>query len=108
VYSSRDINVFSGTWLQSPLFRGESLSYSNLTGIGPKWTLEPSLRWYTQRDDTDTKANRYTAVLRLTYALKANISLDGEYDVERSVTVTPVQQETAVHQFFYVGYRYSF
>ena len=108
VYSRRDINVFSSTWLQSPLFRGESLSYSNLTGIGSKWSLEPSLRWYAQRDNTDTSANRYTAVLRLTYAWKENISFDGEYDVERSITVSPIQRESAVHQFFYLGYRYSF
>ncbi len=108
LYSSRDINVFSGTLLKSPLFRGESVSYSNLTGIGAQWSLEPSVRWYTQRDTFDVKSNRYTALLRLTYAWKANISFDGEYDVERSVTVSPVQRESAVHQFFYLGYRYSF
>ncbi|MBI3528970.1 MAG: hypothetical protein HY067_13505 [Betaproteobacteria bacterium] len=108
LYSSRDINVFSGSWLKSPLFHGEYLSYSNLTGFGPKWALEPSLRWYTQRDSTETKTDRYTAVLRLTYAWKENISFDGEYDVERSITESPIQRENAVHQFFYLGYRYSF
>lgn len=108
VYSRRDINVFSGTWLKSPLFHGESVSYSNLTGLGSKWTLEPSLRWYTQRDTTETKSDRYTAVLRLTYALRENISFDGEYDLEKSITETPVQREVALHRFFYIGYRYSF
>lgn len=108
VYSRRDINVFGGTWLKSPLFHGESVSYSNLTGLGAKWTLEPSLRWYTQRDTTETKSDRYTAVLRLTYAWKENISFDGEYDLERSITQTLVQREVALHRFFYLGYRYSF
>jgi len=108
LYSTRDISVFSGTWLKSPMFHGESVSYSNLTGLGAKWTLEPSLRWYTQRDTTDTKSDRYTAVLRITYAWKEHISFEGEYDFERSITESPIQREVADHQFFYVGYRYTF
>jgi hypothetical protein len=108
LYSSRDINVFSGTWLESPLFHGASVAYSNLSGFWTKWTLEPSLRWYTQRDSTDTKTDRYTAALRLTYAWKKQISLEGEYDVERAIIESPMQRERALQQFFYVGYRYSF
>jgi tetratricopeptide (TPR) repeat protein len=108
LYSSRDINVFSGTWLKSPQFHGESVAYSNLSGFWTKWTLEPSLRWYTQRDSTDTKTDRYTAALRLTYAWKKQFSLEGEYDVERAIIESPMQRESALQQFFYVGYRYSF
>lgn len=108
LYSRRDINVFSTTFLTSPTFHGESVAYSNLTGIGEKWTLEPSLRFYTQSDTTDTKTNRYTAVLRLTYAIRQSISLEGEYDLERSIVDTPLQRDTATNQFFYVGYRVTF
>ena len=108
LYSTRDINVFSVTWLESPTFHGESVAYSNLTGLGAKWTLEPSLRWYTQRDTTDTKSDRYTGGLRISYAWKDHLSLEGEYDIERGTTQTPTQRETALHQFFYLGYRYTF
>jgi len=108
LYSHRDINVFSTAFLTSPTFHGESVAYSNLTGIGEKWTIEPSLRFYTQSDNTDTKTNRYTAVLRLTYAIRQSVSLEGEFDLERSIIDTPLQRDTATNQFFYVGYRVTF
>lgn len=108
LYSSRDTSVFSTTMLKSPQFHGEYVSYSNLTGLGSRWTIEPSLRWYKQRDTTDTRTDRYTGVVRLTYVWKESLSLEGEYDLERSITQSPIQREVALHQFFYVGYRYSF
>lgn len=108
LYSSRDTSVLSATLLKSPQFRGEYVSYSNLTGLGARWTIEPSVRWYQQRDTTDTRTDRYTGVLRLTYVWKESLSLEGEYDLERSITQSPIQREAALHQFFYIGYRYSF
>ncbi len=108
LYSARDISVFSTTWLKSPTFHGESLSYSNLTGIGEKWTLEPSVRAYRQADTTETSTKRYTAALRVTYAWKQSISLEGEYDIERSYVDSPILSETATQQFFYAGYRVTF
>ena len=108
LYSNRDINVFSTTWLKSETFHGESIYYSNLTGVGEKWTLEPSLRLYHQTDAADVNSTRYTATLRITYAWKQYISFEGEYDAERSYFESPLQKETATQQFFYAGYRVTF
>ena len=108
LYSRRDINVFSFSWLKSPTYHGEYLSYSNLSGFGEKWTLEPSLRAYSQVDNMDSRSRRYTAVLRISYALKQSLSLEGEYDVEKSITQSALQNENALHEFFYLGYRYTF
>ncbi len=108
LYSKRDFSVISATYLEGATYHGENLAYNNLTGIGVKWTVEPSIHWYTQRDDMDTRINRYSATLKLSYLWKQSISFEGEYDVENSITESPIQREEAVHQFFYLGYRITF
>ncbi len=108
LYSERDISVLSTTYLKSPTYHGSYVSYNNLTGIGPNWTAEPAVRYYTQRDNMDTRINRYTAVLKLSYMWGQSVSLEGEYDFEKTITVSPLQREDAQNQFFYVGYRVTF
>ena len=108
LYSQRDINVFSVSLLKGETYRGKYVSYSNLSGVGEKWTLEPALRFYTQVDNTDTQIERYTAVMRVNFAVGQKLSFEVEYDFEKSKTQTALQDETAVHEFFYLGYRYSF
>lgn len=108
LYSGRDINVLSTTYLRSPTYHGSYVSYSNLTGLGAKWTVEPAMRYYTQRDIMDTRINRYTAVLKLSYTWGQNVSLEGEYDFEKTITQSALQREDAQNQFFYVGYRVTF
>ncbi|MEO8156558.1 MAG: tetratricopeptide repeat protein [Betaproteobacteria bacterium] len=108
LYSGRDINVLSATYLKAPTYHGAYVSYNNLTGLGPNWTLEPAIRYYTQRDDTDTRINRYTAVLKLSYVWGQHVSLEGEYDFEKTITESALQREDARNQFFYVGYRVTF
>ena len=108
IYSGRDISVLSTTYLKSPTYHGSYLSYNNLTGLGPNWTAEPAVRYYTQHDNMDTRINRYTAVLKLSYMWGQNVSLEGEYDFEKTITESPLQREDANNQFFYVGYRVTF
>ena len=104
LYSSRDINVFSATYLRSPTFRGQLYSYNNVTALDT-WTLEPSLRYYTQKDSFDVRLTRLTPLLRLTYRVREKITLETEFAWEKSRTVSPVQQEDTVRQFWYIGYR---
>jgi tetratricopeptide (TPR) repeat protein len=108
LYSGRDISVASTTYLESPTYHGAYFSYNNLTGIGPNWTFEPSIRYYTQHDNMDTRIDRYTAVLKMSYMWGQNVSLEGEYDVEKTITENSFQREDAINQFFYVGYRVTF
>jgi hypothetical protein len=108
LYSSRDINVFNVTYLQGPTYRGEYFSYNNLTALGAKWQLEPSIRLYRQRDTQDVTQRRITPGLRLTYRLRDRITLESEYDFEKTRTSSPTQQEDTIHHFLYVGYRADF
>lgn len=108
LYSRRDINVLSATYIKSPTYHGSYASYNNLTGLGPNWTVEPAIRYYTQLDNMDTRIDRYTAVLKLSYMWGQHVSLEGEYDYEKTITQSLLQTEDARNQFFYVGYRLTF
>jgi hypothetical protein len=108
LYSSRDINVFSATRITSPSFDGALLSYNNVSVPFEGWTLEPSLRYYSQTDTFDVRLKRLTPGLRLTYRLRGSVSLESEYTQERSRTTSPMQQEDSVHHFWYAGYRIDF
>lgn len=108
LYSSRDINVFSATRITSPSFDGTLLSYNNVSVPFERWTLEPSLRYYTQTDTLNVRLKRVTSGLRLNYRLGGSVSLESEYTQERSRTTSPLQEESSVHHFWYAGYRADF
>jgi hypothetical protein len=108
LYSPRDINNFNLSVLKSPFFKGAQLSYSNLTGLRDNdITLEPSLRYYTQRDNQGVRLNRISPGMRMSYRLSRRASILGESIVEHSTTDGPSNSDTTNSIFFYVGYRYE-
>ena len=108
LYSSRDINNFNLSVLSTPFFKGSQLSFNNLTGLRDNdITLEPSLRFYTQRDNQGVKLNRISPGLRGSYRLSPRGSVLGESLVEHSKTDGPVNKDTTNSIFFYLGYRYE-
>lgn len=109
LYSSRDINGFNVSVLTSDTLRGTQVSYNNLTGfLDNKASFEPSLRLYTQTDNTSTKVVRVSPGLRLSYRLSERASLLGETIYEWSQTQGPTGHDDSSSYFFYVGYRYDF
>lgn len=108
LYSTRDINTVSLSYLTTPLFKGAQISYSNLTGLrGDVITVEPSVRFYTQNDSQGIKTQRFTPGLRLSYKYSQRASLLGESIVERSKTDGPLNHDSSTSVFFYLGYRYE-
>lgn len=108
LYSPRDINNFNLSVLKSPFFKGAQLSYSNLTGLRDNdITLEPSLRYYMQRDNQGVRLNRISPGMRMSYRLSRRASILGESIVEHSTTDGPSNSDTTNSIFFYVGYRYE-
>ena len=109
LYSKRDINGFNISFITSSSMNGTQLAYNNLTGfMGNQMSLEPSIRYYTQTDNTQTKISRISPGLRLSYKLseRANLMAEGIY--ESSQTDGPSNHETGESIFFYLGYRYDF
>ena len=109
LYSDRDIHGFNLSLLSSELNTGRQISYNNLTGIwGNQASLEPSIRFYTQTDNTGTQVKRLSTGLRLSYKLGPRSSLMGEGIYETSQTDGPSNHETNTAFYYYIGYRYDF
>jgi hypothetical protein len=109
LYSSRDINGFNLSVLHSDTLRGTQLAYNNLTGfMDNKASFEPSIRLYSQTDNTATKVLRVSPGIRLSYKLSDRANVLGETIYERSTTDGPLNHEDSSAVFFYVGYRYDF
>ncbi len=109
LYSSRDINGFNVSLLNSATVNGTQLAYNNLTGFMDNIiSVEPSIRYYTQVDNTQTKVSRISPGLRVSYKLNNRASLMAEGIYETSQTDGPTNHETSESYFFYFGYRYDF
>jgi tetratricopeptide (TPR) repeat protein len=109
LYSARDINGFNVSYITSDTLSGTQLAYNNLTGIWDnKASLEPSIRFYTQTDNTSTKVTRVSPGMRMSYKLSNRASVMGEGIYEQSQTDGPTNHETSSSMYFYVGYRYDF
>ena len=109
LYSSRDISGFNISQVTSDTMNGTQFGYNNLTGfMGDKLSLEPSIRFYTQTDNTQTKISRVSPGLRVSYKLsdRANLMAEGIYESSQTDGLT--NHETSESYFFYFGYRYDF
>jgi tetratricopeptide (TPR) repeat protein len=109
LYSSRDINGFNVSQITSDTMNGTQLAYNNLTGfMGNKMSLEPSIRYYTQTDNVQTKVSRVSPGMRVAYKLSDRANLMAETIYETSQTDGLSNHETSESWFFYLGYRYDF
>ena len=109
LYSTRDVNGINLSYLTSPTLTGTQLGFNNMTGIwGALGSLEPSIRFYTQNDNTGTTVTRITPGLRLSYKLSNRASVMGEGIYETSQTDGPGTHETSTAFYYYMGYRYDF
>jgi tetratricopeptide (TPR) repeat protein len=108
LYSNRDINGINISALTSNTLNGYQLAYNNLTGIwGNKASIEPSIRLYTQTDNTDTRIVRISPGLRMSYKLSERTNMLGEVIFERSQTDGPQNHDQTSAAFFYFGYRHD-
>ena len=108
LYSARDTHVFNVNFLTGPTYNGKLFSYNNLTGIDEAWQIEPSIRFYTQTDNTGTKTNRWSPGVRLTYRVVKRVSLESELSLEVADVKGPLRTETSERMFYYVGGRFDF
>lgn len=108
LYSKRDTDVFNITYLSAPTYTGYLASLNNITGFGEGWQVEPSLRYYTQTDNTNTVTNRYTPGLRVTYRFRKHFTLESNVQYEVTNITGPTTIEDTNRIFYYFGTRYDF
>lgn len=105
LYSPRDSNVWSAGYVTAETYDSWLLTYNNVTQLGEKWSLEPSLRLYSQTDALSTRLLRVSPGLRLAWrpAPWSALELDGLY--EHTSTKAINLQDTSRRYFFSLGYR---
>jgi hypothetical protein len=102
-----DVNVVSLGLIDAPNYRGPLLLVSNSTTHG-RWRFEPSVRYYRQSDDTDTRSTRLNPALRLSYRVKDSISLEAEVGYEQTETDSVFATDKSGRHYFSLGYRWDF
>ena len=108
LYSKRDINVFSLTYLRSATLDGKQFSYNNLNGfLDNRLTVEPGLSFYWENDTTGQRLFRLSPSLRSSYKLLRRMSIEATLAMERSRNTGPAQNDTTSNLFYYLGYRYD-
>ena len=108
LYSKRDINVFSLTFLHSATLSGTMLSYSNLNSfLDNRLSVEPNLSLYRETDTSGQRLFRVSPSLRTSYKLSRRMSVEGTIALEQSRNEGPAQNDTTSNLFYYLGYRYD-
>lgn len=114
LYSARDTHVFNLSLLGGPTYHGTLLSYNNLSSLGEKWQLEPSIKFYTQSDEAGSSNDIWTVGARATYRVRQQVALESELTYERSeakaapTTSGPGATTSSSRMTYYVGGRYDF
>ena len=82
LYSLRDTHVFNVSFLGGPNDHGTLLSYNNLTSLGEKWQLEPSVKYYSSSSNQSGTRDTWTLGMRGTFRVRNQVSLESEVTYE--------------------------
>lgn len=108
LYSERDTHVFNLSHMTGPTYKGTLLSYNNLSALGDKWQLEPSLKYYTQNDTSGATSKRWTPGVRVSYKLQTQLTVESELSYEQSESNSTGRVESSNRVSYYFGARYDF
>lgn len=114
LYSVRDTHVFNVSFLGGPSYHGALLSYNNLTSLGEKWQIEPSLKYYTQSSAAGDSSDTWTYGLRGIYRVRSQVALESELTYERSEATAapslmgPGAVTASTRMNYYLGARFDF
>lgn len=108
LYSTRDITVFSLSYVSAPLYKGQTFYVYNRGFFSDKWSLDASLQYYRQNYTSGSIMTRLLPAFRSAYKIRQTLSLDAELGIEFSHTATDTQSSDTQRQFFSLGFRWDF
>ncbi|MDD5030070.1 MAG: hypothetical protein PHH58_11310 [Rhodoferax sp.] len=119
LYSARDTHVFNISLMGGPTDHGTLLSYNNLTSLGDKWQIEPSLKYFTQSGTVSGDSDTWTLGMRGIYRVAKQIFIESELTYEKQTglgatsisgtgAVIPGTASSANRTNYYLGARYEF
>lgn len=108
LYSSRDVTVFSLSFISSALYKGQSFYIYSRGNFTDKWSLDLSLQMFQQNYENGTKMTRFVPMLRTAYQIRQSLSFDMDFGIEQSHTESATQTTEVQRRFFSLGFRYDF
>jgi tetratricopeptide (TPR) repeat protein len=107
LYSLRDTHVFNVSFLGGPNDHGTLLSYNNLTSLGEKWQLEPSVKYYSSSSNQSGTRDTWTLGMRGTFRVRNQVSLESEVTYELTDAVGTTTSNSSSTNY-YLGARVDF
>jgi hypothetical protein len=103
-----DILVLNGSILRGTLLDAWLVGVDYRFVPAALLTLEPSFKFYHQRDNQGTDLDRWSPGVRAIYQLRERFSFEGEYNAEKTHTRGNLVDDDSLHHFFYLGWRWIF
>jgi hypothetical protein len=136
LFRNRDLTVLSVSQMDGETYSGQVLAFTQRMLFGERWTFDLGLSYYRQAGEPvestidpgtgpethsiTTDTSRLVPMLRLSYRLGKNITLETELgyemttigSVDRNITALPITTTTtssdATRSYFVLGYRWDF
>ncbi len=119
LYSARDAHVFNlsvsnDTTTGLPTMRSNLLSYNNVSSLGERWQVEPSVKYLVVTNPTGYRVDSKTLGSRVTYRMGQQLSFEAELTYALSNTHTPAADSTVSSDVssnnttYNLGLRYEF
>jgi len=108
VLAPRDGSRFEVSYIDAPTYFGQQYQHSYRAQLGPRWTLDASLRWYDQIDVANVEFESITPIVRFGYKWKNNVTVGAELGIEDSKTTGASFSDAAQREFASLNYRRSF
>ena len=104
-----DVFVANASHLTSSTQSAASIGLTERFQLGQAWILEPSYRYYSQRDrSSSSRLTRSVPGLKVTYRIRERFALEAFGTWEKTHTRSPTIDDNTTRRFFYLGYRWDF
>ena len=108
LFSSRDVTVFSFSYLSSQTYKGQSFYVYNRTNLTDKWSWDFSLQLYRMNYESGMMMTRVMPMLRTAYQIRQTLSLDMDAGMEMNHSESATQTSDGRRQFYSLGLRWDF
>ncbi len=108
IFTENGVVTFTASSLSADAYDALLLAANSRFRFGSRWTIEPSIRWYSQDNASGSQLTRLAPTLRGLFQFREHFSLEGEIAYERSSSDAELVDETNNILFYYLGFRWDF
>lgn len=110
VIMPHDITNFTLSYSKGPTSTAESFQFGNHMDLQEKWALDLTMNFTHQGDNTGGTVNDISPIVRLTYRLRKNFSLDGQLGLDMTkFSSSMFQTTTTTYRYFAsFGFQWNF